>query len=56
MITGQQVVLAYRPSLKVAAGEKLASEPVYFGIYRQGLQEKKQRIFPCDPNRKQWWR
>ena len=46
MITEQQVVLAYRPSMKVAAGEKLACEPVYFGVYRQGLQDKETKDLP----------
>ena len=33
---GQEVTLAYAPSLKVAAGEKVVCEPVYFGVYRRG--------------------
>ena len=34
------MVLAYGPSLKVAAGEKLACEPVYFGVYRRRPQDE----------------
>ena len=39
---GQQVVLAYSPSLKVRAGEAVPCEPVYLGVYRRlpGEQEK----------------
>ncbi len=35
-LAGEQVVLAYSPSLKVKAGEELKSEPAYFGVYRRG--------------------
>ncbi|MBI3922989.1 MAG: hypothetical protein HY318_16325, partial [Armatimonadetes bacterium] len=34
-LNGQQVTLAYAPSLKVKAGEKLLCEPVYFGVYER---------------------
>ena len=34
-LDGRQVVLAYAPSLKVKAGEELACEPAYFGVYRR---------------------
>jgi len=34
-LSGRQVTLAYAPSLKVKAGEKLVCEPVYFGVYRR---------------------
>ena len=44
--SGQQVVLAYRPSLKVAAGEKLACEPVYFGVYQRGPQDREEKDLP----------
>jgi len=43
---GQEVVLAYSPNLKVAAGEKLASEPVYFGVYRRGPLDKEEKDLP----------
>ena len=43
-LVGQELTLAYAPSLKVAAGEKLVCEPVYFGVYRRacGDEEKKE--------------
>jgi hypothetical protein len=34
-LSGRQVTLAYVPSLKVKAGERLVCEPVYFGVYRR---------------------
>lgn len=34
-LNDRQVTLAYAPSLKVKAGEKLGCEPVYFGVYRR---------------------
>ncbi len=34
-LDGRQVTLRYAPSLKVGAGERLACEPVYFGVYRR---------------------
>ncbi len=34
-LSGCEVVLAYAPSLKVKAGEKLACEPIYVGVYRR---------------------
>ncbi|MHB8972149.1 MAG: hypothetical protein ACYC3X_06560 [Pirellulaceae bacterium] len=41
-VAGQQVVLRYAPSLKLAAGERLACEPVYFGVYgRDPLDDEK---------------
>ena len=43
---GQQVVLRYAPSLKVAAGEKLACEPVYFGVYRRSPRDGGQKDLP----------
>ncbi len=46
MITGQQVVLGYRPSLKVATGEKLACEPAYFGVYRRQPQDVVEKDLP----------
>ena len=45
-VSGQQVVLQYAPSLKVAAGEKLACEPVYFGVYRKSDQEQEAQDLP----------
>ena len=42
----KQVVLGYRPSLKVAAGEKLACEPVYFGVYRRGPDDREEKGLP----------
>jgi hypothetical protein len=33
--SGQQLTLSYAPSLKVAAGDKLDCEPVYFGVYQR---------------------
>ncbi len=34
------------PSLKVAAGEKLVCEPVYFGVYRRQPQEQEEEGLP----------
>ena len=34
-LNARQITLAYAPSLKVKAGEKLICEPVYFGVYRR---------------------
>ena len=39
---GNEVALGFAPSLKMAAGEKLACEPAYFGVYRRGRQDKGQ--------------
>ena len=41
-----RLVLAYGPSLKVAAGEKLACEPVYFGVYRRQPQDVEEKDLP----------
>ena len=35
-VKGNKVMLAFAPSLKMAAGEKLTCEPAYFGVYRRG--------------------
>ena len=44
-VDGREVVLQCTPSLKVAAGEKLACEPAYFGVYHRGpLDEQKQDL------------
>jgi hypothetical protein len=34
-LSERQVVLAYAPSIKVKAGERIVCEPVYFGIYQR---------------------
>ena len=44
--TGQQVVLAYAPSLKVAAGEQVVCEPVYFGVYRRKPTDVEEKDLP----------
>ena len=36
VLNGREVALAYRPSLKVRAGETLTCEPMYLGVYRRG--------------------
>ena len=41
-----EVVLAYAPSLKVAAGEKLACEPVYFGVYQRSAGDREEENLP----------
>lgn len=43
---GRQVTLCYAPSLKVAAGEKLVCEPVYFGVYRRGPGDEERKGVP----------
>lgn len=43
---GNSVVLEFAPSLKMAAGEKLACEPVYFGVYRRGRLDKEENGLP----------
>jgi len=45
-LSGNQVVLAYAPSLKMAAGEKLESEPVYWGVYRRGPRDQEKPTLP----------
>ncbi len=49
-VAGQQVVLAYAPSLKVAAGERLRCEPIYFGVYERhsGEQEQEGPLLPSE--------
>ncbi|MCU0873484.1 MAG: hypothetical protein MUE50_14175 [Pirellulaceae bacterium] len=44
--SGQQLTLGYAPSLKVAGGEKLACEPVYFGVYRRSPADKEEQDLP----------
>jgi hypothetical protein len=44
--SGQQITLCYAPSLKVAAGERLACEPVYFGVYRRGADDADTKGIP----------
>jgi hypothetical protein len=44
--SGQQITLGYAPSLKVAAGERLACEPVYLGVYRRGPLDKEEQNLP----------
>jgi hypothetical protein len=44
--TDRQVVLAYAPSLKVAAGERLGCEPVYFGVYRRKGGDREEKDLP----------
>lgn len=43
---GQEVVLAYAPSLKVAAGRAVPCEPVYFGVYRRQPSDREQEALP----------
>jgi len=38
-LSGNQLVLGYHPSIKVAAGERVPCEPVYFGVYRRRSDE-----------------
>lgn len=45
-LDGQRVTLGYAPSLKVAAGEKLVCEPVYFGVYRRGPRDVEKKGVP----------
>ncbi|MGO8744816.1 MAG: hypothetical protein ACLQNE_02395 [Thermoguttaceae bacterium] len=45
-LDGRQVTLGYAPSLKVAAGEKLVCEPVYFGVYRRGPGDEDKKGVP----------
>jgi len=44
--TGDQVILAYTPSLKVAAGEKLWCETIYFGVYQRHSDEHARQGLP----------
>jgi hypothetical protein len=37
LLSERQVVLAYAPSIKVKAGERIVCEPVYFGIYQRHI-------------------
>jgi hypothetical protein len=41
-----EVVLQFAPSLKVAAGAKVAFEPAYFGVYRRGPYDRQQPDAP----------
>ena len=43
---GNQLVLGYAPSLKVAAGERLVCEPVYFGVYRRNPSDREESGLP----------
>lgn len=43
---GQQVVLAYAPSLKVAAGERVACEAAYFGVYGRSALDQEAKDLP----------
>jgi hypothetical protein len=45
-VDGREVVLQYAPSLKVSAGEKLACEPVYFGVYQRSAGEQEKENLP----------
>jgi hypothetical protein len=45
-VKGNEVVLQFAPSLKVAAGEKVACEQVYFGVYRRGSRDAEQAGLP----------
>ena len=45
-VTGLQVVLAYAPRLKIAAGERLPCEPIYFGVYQRNSGEREQEGLP----------
>jgi len=45
-LDGRQITLGYAPSLKIAAGEKLVCEPVYFGVYRRGPGDEDKKGVP----------
>jgi hypothetical protein len=45
-LDGRQVTLCYAPSLKVATGERLVCEPVYFGVYRRGAGDDDKKGAP----------
>jgi hypothetical protein len=45
-VKGNEVTLQFAPSLKVAAAEKTAFEPVYFGVYRRGPHDAEQAGLP----------
>jgi hypothetical protein len=47
-LEGTQVVLGYAPSLKVAAGERLECEPVYFGVYRRSPGDQEREGLPLE--------
>ena len=53
-LDGQQVTLTYAPSLKVKAGEKVACEPAYFGVYRRGPGEMEKKGMPFRQPRHAW--
>lgn len=38
-LEGNRITLAYRPGLKVKAGERLENEPAYFGVYKRKTEE-----------------
>jgi hypothetical protein len=42
----ETVTLGYQPSLKVKAQERLASEPVYLGVYKRRTGEKEEADLP----------
>ena len=43
---GREAILSYAPNLKVAAGEKLACEPIYLGVYRRGSHDVERKGLP----------
>jgi hypothetical protein len=40
-LEGKELNLGYAPSLKVKAGERLSCEPMYFGVYRRGENDRR---------------
>lgn len=47
-LAGDRVTLGYAPSLKVAAGERLKCEPVYFGVYERDPEEQPRESLPLE--------
>jgi hypothetical protein len=45
-LSGPQITLCYSPSLKVAAGEELVSEPAYFGVYSRQARDQEESDLP----------
>jgi hypothetical protein len=45
-VKGTEVALQFAPSLKVAAGEEIVCEPVFFGVYRRDSRDVEQAGLP----------
>jgi hypothetical protein len=45
-VKGDEVILQYSPSLKVAARERVVCEPVFLGVYRRGRRDVEQTGLP----------